>query len=39
MDLSGFVFQERNIGKKIIEVVLWMEIKESFWDIGRSQMS
>ena len=38
MDLSGFFFQKRNIGEKI-EVVLWMGIKESFWDIGRSQMS
>ena len=38
MDLSGFFFQGRNIGEKI-EVVLWMGIKESFWDIGRSQMS
>ena len=37
MDLSGFVFQERNIGGKI-EVVLWVGIKESFRDIGRSQM-
>ena len=38
IDLSGFLFQEINIGKKI-EVVLWMGIKESFWDIERSQMS
>ena len=37
MDLSGFVFQERNIGGKI-EVVLWVGIKESFRDIGRAQM-
>ena len=38
MDPSGFVFQEKNIGRKI-EVVLWVGIKESFRDIGRSQMS
>ena len=38
MDPSGFVFQENNIGRKI-EVVLWVGIKESFRDIGRSQMS
>ena len=38
MDPSGFVFQEKNIGRKI-EVVLCLGIKESFRDIGRSQMS